>query len=64
MSALSPSNRSAVLCMILACAIAPRCFADGVQPIQSADPLVRYRTIGGMQELYEVREEDGKFLER
>lgn len=64
MSAQSPSNRSAALCVILACAIAPRCFADGVQPIQSADPLLRYRTIGGMQGMYEVREEARKFLKR
>ena len=59
MSARSPSNNSVALCLILACAIAPRCYADGVQ---SGDPLQRYRTIGAMQGMYEVREEARKFL--
>jgi hypothetical protein len=70
MLARSPSNRGAALCVILACAIAPPCFADGVQPAQPAqsdqpaDPLLRYKTIGGMQGMYEVREEASKFLKR
>lgn len=62
MSARSPSNRGAVLCVIVACAIAPLCFADGARPAQQADPLLRYKTIGGMQGMYEVREEARKFL--
>ena len=61
MSARSPSSKRLVLGLILASAIAPRCFADGVQP---ADPLLRYRTIDGMQGMYEVREEARKFLAR
>lgn len=39
----------------------PPCFAHGNQP---ADPLLRYRTIGGMQGMYEVREAARKFLLR
>lgn len=70
MLARSPSNRGAALCVILACAIALPCFADGVRPDQPAqsdqlaDHLLRYKTIGGMQGMYEVREEARKFLKR
>jgi hypothetical protein len=32
--------------------------------VESSDPLLRYRTTGGMQGMYEVREEARKFLSR
>ena len=61
MSARSPSSKGVVLGLILAIVISPGCFADGVHP---ADPLLRYRSIDGMQGMYEVREEARKFLAR
>ena len=61
MLARSLSNRGGAFCMLLAFVAAPRCFADGVQ---AADPLLRYRTTGGMQGMYEVREAARKFLAR
>jgi hypothetical protein len=64
MSPRSPSNRAAALRLILACAIAPPCFADGVGSAQPADPLLRYKTIGGMQGMYEVRGAARQFLRR
>lgn len=64
MSAQSLSNSRAALVLVLACAITPRCFADGVQSAQPDDPLLRYKTIGGMQGMYEVGEEARKFLRR
>ena len=60
----SPPSSAAALPLILACAIAPPCFADGVGPAQPADPLLRYKTIGGMQGMYEVREAARQFLTR
>lgn len=46
---------------IVSATISRPCLADGVQ---QADPLLRYRTTGGMQGMYEVREEARKFLSR
>lgn len=61
MSARSRSNSRAAAWLAVAFCVAPQCFADGVRP---ADPLLRYRTAGGMQGMYEVREEARKFLRR
>ena len=61
MSVRSRLNSRAAALLAFAFCLAPQCFADGVRP---ADPLLRYRTSGGMQGMYEVREEARKFLKR
>lgn len=55
------SAESTALCLILCCTFASQCFANSDD---RADPLLRYRTIGGMQGMYEVREAARKFLLR